>query len=340
MNSSLEDVRAKHEKKLLKKKNVVAIGEGKKIIKGQMTEEYCITVFVTKKVSASDLKPKDVIASSINGIRTDVIQSKVLKAQETGRHRPAPPGSSMGHPDITAGTFGAVVHDKDNGQPLILTNNHVGANSNDAEIGDDWFQPGPYDGGKDDDWAHLARFKEIYFTDPGGGNGGDNQCNITPVVTGVLNFFAKWLGSQIRLVPVRIPLADQINRIDAAVGVPEENMVVSEIPGIGVIDGVKLNAGIGDKVQKKGRTTDHTRGELIARNITANIQYGEGKIAAFTGQYAITGSGGPFSQPGDSGSIVLDMENRVIGLLFAGSDEVTIVNPIGFVMDELNVEFK
>lgn len=337
MADSVDDIRKKHEAKLLKKRNVVAVGEGKKITNGIMTEEYCITVFVTKKISASELKPKDVIPTSLEGLRTDVIQSKVIKAQDVERHRPAPPGSSMGHYLITAGTFGAVVYDVDTGQPLILTNNHVGGNSNEASPGDAWLQPGPYDGGKDDGWARLVRFKEIYFTEPGNGNGGE-QCNITPVVTGVLNFIAKTLGSQIRLVPVRVPLAEQVNRIDAAVGLPGENMIVEEIPGIGKIAGVKLNPGIGDKCQKKGRTTDHTTGQLVARNLTSNVQYGEGKIASFTDQYAITGN--PFSQPGDSGSIVLSMENEVIGLLFAGSDEVTIVNPISFVMQEMMVEFK
>jgi V8-like Glu-specific endopeptidase len=44
------------------------------------------------------------------------------------------------------------------------------------------------------------------------------------------------------------------------------------------------------------------------------------------------------SQPGDSGSAVLDMDRRVVGLLFAGSDAATVINPIGEVLSALNVE--
>ena len=44
------------------------------------------------------------------------------------------------------------------------------------------------------------------------------------------------------------------------------------------------------------------------------------------------------SQPGDSGSAVLDMDKRVVGLLFAGSDATTIINPIDAVLAALNVQ--
>jgi hypothetical protein len=44
------------------------------------------------------------------------------------------------------------------------------------------------------------------------------------------------------------------------------------------------------------------------------------------------------SQPGDSGSLVVDGgSQRAVGLLFAGSDTTTIYSPIGFVQDLLNV---
>ncbi len=44
------------------------------------------------------------------------------------------------------------------------------------------------------------------------------------------------------------------------------------------------------------------------------------------------------SKPGDSGSAVLDMDKRVVGLLFVGSDAATIINPIDEVFAALNVE--
>ena len=57
-------------------------------------------------------------------------------------------GVSIGHYAITAGTPGAFVKDKTTAETLILSNNHVMANSNDASIGDAILQPGPADGGK------------------------------------------------------------------------------------------------------------------------------------------------------------------------------------------------
>jgi V8-like Glu-specific endopeptidase len=43
------------------------------------------------------------------------------------------------------------------------------------------------------------------------------------------------------------------------------------------------------------------------------------------------------SQGGDSGSAVLDNNNRLIGLLFAGSESSTIINRIEHVFSELGL---
>ena len=44
------------------------------------------------------------------------------------------------------------------------------------------------------------------------------------------------------------------------------------------------------------------------------------------------------AQPGDSGSIVVDENLRAVGLLFAGSDQATLINPIVNVLKTLQVE--
>ena len=43
------------------------------------------------------------------------------------------------------------------------------------------------------------------------------------------------------------------------------------------------------------------------------------------------------SPGGDSGSLVLNDQKQAVGLLFAGSDAVTILNPIEKVCDALGV---
>ena len=87
------------------------------------------------------------------------------------------------------------------------------------------------------------------------------------------------------------------------------------------------------QVQKTGRTTGHTRGLITQLDATLRIDY-DGHTALFTGQLVA----GPMSEPGDSGSAVLDMDGRVVGLLFAGSEAITIINPIDEVFAALNVE--
>jgi hypothetical protein len=43
------------------------------------------------------------------------------------------------------------------------------------------------------------------------------------------------------------------------------------------------------------------------------------------------------SSPGDSGSSILDMQNRAVGLLFAGSETVTILTPLQHILDHFGV---
>ncbi|PRY09824.1 hypothetical protein CLV24_11728 [Pontibacter ummariensis] len=81
------------------------------------------------------------------------------------RARPAPPGASIGHYLITAGTFGCLVQDN-NGNVFILSNNHVMANENDAHVGDPILQPGSTDGGsaQHDIVAWLKSFVPFDFS--------------------------------------------------------------------------------------------------------------------------------------------------------------------------------
>ena len=58
--------------------------------------------------------------------------------------------------------------------------------------------------------------------------------------------------------------------------------------------------------------------------------------ARFAGQISI--SPGPFSAPGDSGSLVVTQGgNEPVGLLFAGGDGLTIATPIDLVLQRFGV---
>jgi hypothetical protein len=312
---------------LLDRANVVAAGVGYKMTGGQKTSNLSIVCSVTKKIAASQLASKDLIPQTIDGMPTDVIETGVIRALQvpTERHRPAPGGVSIGHRDITAGTLGCWV--KKDGRFVILSNNHVLANSNAAQIGDPVLQPGPYDGGRfpEDHIADLEQFIPINII------GIPSDCQIATGTAGFLNAIARLLGSSVELQAIDRQQTE--NLVDAAIARPlNTGDVKDEILQIGKIEGT-AEGELGTAIKKSGRTTGLTTGEIQQVDVTVNVQYGEGQIAQFADQLMA----GPMSQGGDSGSAVLDEANRLVGLLFAGSDTTTIMNRIQNVFSLLGV---
>ena len=88
-----------------------------------------------------------------------------LPAAARRRVRPLVPGTSVAHPDVTAGTLGAFVTDAD-GRVLLLSNNHVLADTDRARVGDPVLSPGPADGGRlgVDRVATLTAFEPLVPT--------------------------------------------------------------------------------------------------------------------------------------------------------------------------------
>jgi hypothetical protein len=267
------------------------------------------------------------VPAEVEGIPTDVLQTGRIRAlpSPTDRIRPAPGGVSIGHKDITAGTLGCLV--KKDAQTFILSNNHVLANSNEAELGDPILQPGPFDGGRfpADHIANLEQFVAITFI------GQPSDCPTVGRIADFLNILAKILRSDSRFQTVKVQVPD--NLVDAAIARPMNTADVSEeILEIGSIQGMKQGE-LGMTVKKSGRTTGLTTGEILQVDVSANVQYGQNQIARFTDQLMA----GPMSQGGDSGSAVLDGNNHLVGLLFAGSDNSTIINRIENVFSALGI---
>jgi len=315
-------------KKLLKKENVVLVGLGKKITAGVNTQRYAIVVGVIKKVPVETLSRKNVVPKKIKGVETDVIEVGEIKALDTEdapdhkiKYRPAPGGVSIGHKDITCGTLGMVV--KRNGVRHILSNNHVLANENKAEIGDPIYQPGPYDGGTaDDEIAKLSDFVPIEF------NGGiippPSECPIANFTIKVLNSIARVFGRKTRLQAI-VSKSDAVNTVDCALAKPNKDEdVLTSILEIGEPSG-EVEAEIGMKIKKSGRTTGLNHSEIALVDAVANVGYSSGS-AIFEDQL-VTST--PMAQGGDSGSAVLTEDNnKVVGLLFAGSDTIAIINKV------------
>ncbi|NTV67997.1 MAG: hypothetical protein HGB06_10040 [Chlorobaculum sp.] len=312
---------------LMSRKNVVATGIGYKISAGKKTGELSIVCSVERKEVSARLLGSEMVPKAVDGVPTDVVEIGRIRAfvPPTGKFRPAPGGVSIGHFEITAGTLGCLV--RKNGEVFILSNNHVLANCNDATIGDAILQPGPYDGGMNpaDKIAELTEFVPIIY------NGSSSACPIANAIADVCNLLAAVTGSDTRLQAVTTQAAE--NLIDAALARPLTPAdMQNEILGIGAIAGTAEGT-LGMAVKKSGRTTGLTTGVIEQIDVTANVSYGSDRVAQFRDQLMT----GPMSQGGDSGSAVLDNSNNLVGLLFAGSDQTTIINRIQNVFGILGV---
>jgi len=330
----LEEVKKKYEKELLKKANVVGVMTSYKIKNEEKIDKLSIVCLVERKFPENELKKKDIMPKRIMGVPTDVIEVgevRALQIDKKSKLRPCPMGTSGGHYKITAGTNGELLKDRKTGKKYIGTNNHVGANSNDAGIGDAYLQPGPYDGGKvpDDIIGKLLRFIPIKFI------GDISLCPAGKAWSWLYNATARIFGVRTRLKSVvEYP---EPNLVDAAIiEVINDADISAEIVDIGVPKGVK-RAQIDMLVQKSGRTTCHTaNGPITGVDATINVSYGIGKTATFRDQIVISKPG--FSAGGDSGSLVLDMDGYGVGKLFAGSDTHTIANHLQTYLDLLDAE--
>lgn len=342
--NKLESIQAKNEKILLNKANVVSVGYGHKVVDGKKTNDICLIVGVTKKVKKETLSKRDLVPLSVDGATTDVIEAGIIRALPKGKKkvevqstvdptkkfRPSMPGISIGHHSITAGTFSCVV--RKNGQRFILSNNHILAASNDAEIGDAIYQPGPYDGGSSSDrLAALEDFVPIAFE--GGEDPPAPTCPISKGVVATANFIAKMLGRKTRLVAISTSSLSGPNYVDAAIARPDNDIdIIDEIVQIGIPTGI-IAANLGMPIQKYGRTTQYTTSEVLQMNTTVTVSYGTNKLALFQGQIVA----GNMSDGGDSGSAILDMNGKLTGLLFAGSNQITVFNPIQKVFELLGI---
>lgn len=330
--NEIKQVKDASKDNLLAMQNVVGVGVGYQIKDGKQTGNYAIVVMVSRKLPLPALAPNTILPKNVDGVTIDVIEVGELRALQarTDRWRPAPGGISIGHYKITAGTFGAIVRDKKSGGRLLLSNNHVIANSNDADPGDQVLQPGPIDGGSPDvdTIAHLERFCPIEFaTEPG-------KCDIADTYASLGNAIAGLLGSKHR-VNAQQSDPQAVNLVDAAVAKPiNDSDVLDEILEIGTIEGSEEGF-LGMSIRKSGRTTRFTTSQINLIHATVDINYGSDRTARFENQLV----SGPMSQGGDSGSLLVAGDSlHAVGLLFAGSNQSTIFNPIQDVLDCLEVE--
>ncbi|MCZ6876043.1 MAG: hypothetical protein O7G88_21360, partial [bacterium] len=275
----------------------------------------CLNVYVAEPMSddgvrAALVDAMGVSAASDDQVPVNVIVSGIIDADaHRFKIRPAPGGVSVGHFRITAGTLGCLARGRRtprNRRVLILSNNHVLANSNNARFRDSIIQPGRADGGRSprDRIAILERF-----------------------------------------VPLRYG-AGRINYVDCATGWTWHRRVRRELIYLrgGRRRFFRISSRIracrqGLLVGKSGRTTQLTTGRITDCNWSGWVNYGAGRRAFFRDQMTLRGLRGNFSAGGDSGSVIWTWDGRrnPVGLLFAGGGGLTIANKIGRVLRALDI---
>ena len=149
-------------------------------------------------------------------------------------------------------------------------------------------------------------------------------------------------GTMARLTKWSGPKPDKQNLIDAAVAdalMGKLHSISPKILGIGVPDPKPISATLGLAVTKSGRTTGVTMATCIATGAALRVQYNH-FTATFVDQDIYQNKDTPFSAPGDSGSLILSQDtHHPCSLLFAGSAQITVGNPIRHVVDALNLVF-
>lgn len=295
---------------------------------------HTIYIYTKKKIANKDLQ---VLPSNFLGVgiaypqgSVDPIGREVNKPQgavcsihKTAQAEHYTCGSSISPGnDCSAGTMGALVRDKQD-KLMGLTNNHVTALCSHTLVGTPILAPGVLDVG---------------------------PYTMAPITLG---FHVKALEMKIGTVGN----LDIQSNLDAAVFELPNESLVSSMQGNAFDTPSETGSPVeGMRVSKVGRTTGHTEGRIVSRELRpVSIKYsvaghGFSAFILFGNVYSVHGSTGPFSAAGDSGSLVVEIDAkgtpiRAVGLLFAdGSDSSapgdmrTFILPLEPILEGLEVK--
>jgi hypothetical protein len=291
----------------LKPKQRVAIG----IARGSRRGDFTLAVRLQSRsritqefVELIRAKVRSELDVDFIGVVKPQTEAALTTAELRAVRRPLVVGCSVGHPRGETGTIGMIAQQRKTGRSVILSNNHVLARAGEATIGDAVTQPGKVDGG----------------------GAADN------------------IGALLDFAPLK---TDGSNHVDAATALIDDGVPIinGDVPGVGAISlADDPTTFVSEAVVKVGRTTGLTHGTVTAAEIDDIIvDYGIGQVE-FDDQIEITGVPGiPFSDRGDSGSLVVTEDGKVLGLLFAGNPHAahgagkSYANPIGRVMSAMDL---
>jgi hypothetical protein len=272
---------------------VHAVGVASKIVAGERTGERAIRVYVEHKRPLHEIPAEERVPAEIEGARTDVIemapgrqlQIAGMPAGEDrldeGEYRPLIGGTKLKRANVTySGTLGCICTvTGDPAKVLALTNFHV------------IYDPGETPGGHE-------------VGQPSGNDSSSESCN---------DIFGTVLDAH-----------SDIDVDVALIRLKPGTRYVAEVKGIGPVTGAGPAPAENAQVKKRGKQTGLTGGFVDDPTVIANIQDDAGQTIS-THSHVILIAPNPdpahpgptsFGAKGDSGAVVLDTANRVVGLLF------------------------
>lgn len=303
-----------HAERLISLPNVVGTGTGFRELRGRITSEVCVQVFVQGKLDPRELPEWAVVPREVHlgedRMRVDVIDvGFVFAAQDTTRYRPVPGGCSIGHQDrVDASTLGGWACDLRDSTIVSLTCNHCIANLNVASAPAGILQPGRLDGGviPGDLIGTLKRFVAMTTGTP--------PTVVTPVDAAIGTITATRTDNILQIGPAIYELG---------------------------------NPALGMAVQKRGRTTRlTTNGTITSVNVQVTVNYGTTQGLIGNAFIVTSTDGRAFANRGDSGSLIFDQRQGrlnntrpVVGMFFAVSNGgvTTWHNDINVIFQQLGL---
>lgn len=308
-------------------RNIHATGVG---VRGHVEKpgphDFVIKVYVFDNADVHNAAEDPFLSKPLQGVDIDVehlpvqiafVQAKAgrrlkhARAGNPGQHqqriRPVPAGVEIGPLGGNfVGTLGCFVRrGPGNSGPLfVLSNNHVLADVNRFPLGTLHTQP--FSTKQADVVASLSDFEPIRFPAPGS----QPRNVIDAAIASVTNSTQVVLGKMLNIANYTPQL-------------------LAPVPGM--------------TVTKAGRTTGVTSGTIRAIRVRGvQVNYGTRQnpiIATFDNAITITGAAGTsFSNPGDSGSVILDQQSgRPVALLFAGDATTTTACDVAAACNRFNV---
>ena len=280
--------------------NVQGVGVGFKSINGKETNIPSIHVLVDKKINISNLTQRYSIPSKYMKFHTDIIETGIHRIHGLNdRIRPLQGGYSVSAANSNvAGSLGCIVT-KGN----VLKKEYFILNSNHIIAGENQFKIG----------TDIVQPSHIH--------GG-----VAPTDS---------IARLFKFIPIKFKTAISTpsNYMDCAIARLNDKSLASKmLNSIGKIKGV-ADPILKSTIRKIGAGTGLTQGTIATFGVTLDVKYEDNKSARFLNQFRTNLK----TDDGDSGAVIVDKNNKIVGLLLGGGDDSSVFTAIKPILNALEV---